>query len=556
MSYNTFKNAFFLNMALSEGFLDSAQLLNSVRSHAKELNYLPRSATSPMAMVTVNFDATGVNEPYIIQKGSGFSTVVKNGSFIYSIPNTLTATKLGSGSYSFSTNIYEGVYVKDSYIFQSDEVDPQPKFAISNPNVDVSSLVVQVYEDGSVLGDSYKLTTSLLDINGLSKVFYIQPSAITGNYEVLFGDGILGLQPKNGASIVLDYRITNGPKGDGASLFSINFDPTGSFNESSNVEVITNTNATGGALVEDIETTRFYAPRYFQTQERAVVNTDYEILLKQKFPEINAVTAYGGETLTPPQFGKVVLSVDLKNIEGLPFSRQTAYFKFLKDRCSLTVVPIFIPSEQTYIAVVTTVRYNINVTNESPDRISTLVQAAISAYNSKYLNDFNSTFRYSIFTTAIDASDASVISNLTKISLYKRLNPTLQIAQNLQLNFSQALVNDFGVTTSTHPINVENTLSSSSFMYMGAPSNLEDDGAGTVRIITVRGSTNVTVATIGTIDYDTGIINLNNFMIDSYEGDALLVFVQPRDKDVNTSQNVILSIDPVQVKTTIQGLAQ
>ncbi len=554
LAYNTFKNTFFLNMALSEGFLDSAQLLNSVRSHAKELNYLPRSATSPLARVSVTFDATGENEPYIIQKGQAFSTVIKNGSFIYTVPNTLTATKVSSGKYSFDTDIYEGIYVKDSYIFQSDEVDPQPKFAITNPNVDVSSLVVQVYEDGSVLGDSYKLTTSLLDINGLSKVFFVQPSAITGNYEVLFGDSILGRQPKNGSTIILDYRVTNGPAGNGASLFNINFDPTGSFQESTNIDVSTVTNATGGFQVEDIETTRFYAPRYFQTQERAIVNTDYEILLKQKFPEINAVVAYGGETLNPPQFGKVVISVDLTNIQGLPTSRQVAYFNFLKGRNPINIVPIFIASEHTYIAVDSIIRYNINVTNESPDRIKTLVLAAISAYNTQFLNDFNSTFRFSNFTHAIDLADVSIVSNLTKITLLKKFNPVLQVPQNIQLNFAQPLVNDLGVQPSTHLVTVEKTLTSSSFQFRGSACNLEDDGAGIVRIVTVRDTNYITLDKAGTVDYSTGIVNLNNFTIDSFEGDNLLIYVRQRDDDVNTHQNVILSIDPSNVSMTVQPL--
>src|SRR6266705_1069977 len=556
LSFNTNKLAFFLNMAISEGFLDSAQLLNTVRSHAKDLNYTPRSSTSAKANITCTFQALGTNQPYVIPKGSTFSSIIKNNSVIFSVADTITVASANT-TFSFTADIFEGIYVKDSYVFVSSDADPQPKFALTNPNIDTSSLAVTVFEDGNVVGDTYKLSATLLDINLNSKVFFIQCSAITGNYEILFGDNNLGRKPKEGSTIVLDYRISSDTKGNGAGIFNINFDPTGSDNELQGVvTTTTNTNAIGGASSESIETTRFYAPRYFQTQERCVTSNDYKIALKTQFPEINAVNAFGGEQQTPPQFGKVVIAVDLTGIDGIPTSKLFDYFVFIKDRCPLTITPIFVAADHTYILIDSMVNYNINVTSESKQRISTLVTSAIENFNETFLDNFNTTFRYSKFINIIDNADPSIISNNTKVFAYKKLITLLNTNQNLLINFSLPLENTLPALPFTHAITNEKVLSSSNFTYNGQLSTLEDDGNGAVRIVQPSGSNFTTVTIIGTINYDNGLVTLQQFKIDSYEGDSLKIIVRPLDNDINVTQQSILTIEPAGINLTINAVNQ
>jgi hypothetical protein len=555
LSFNTFKNGFYLNMALSEGFIDSAQLRNNVLSHAKELNYLPRSARSAKATVQVSFSAIGTHQPYVVPKGSSFTAQIKNKSFIFSIPETLTVASANT-SFAFTTDIYEGAYVKESFIFDTSSSFPRA-FKLSNVNADTDSIVVNVFEDSTVTGTIYQRAISLLDLNDLSQVYFVQTDAVDGNYEILFGDGIVGYQPKNGALITIDYRVSSGTDPNGAGKFTINFDPTTPFGElTSNMTITTLAPAMGGDTIEDIETTRFYAPRWFQTQERAVTPTDYEVLLKAQFPEIHSLNAYGGEQLTPPQFGKVVIALSIANVQGIPASKQQQYYNFIKSRCTLTIQPIFITPQFSYIQISSVVRYNVNVTNETINRIQTIVMGAIQAFNDQFLNDFNVTFRLSKFQAWIDDCDPSIVSNLTNISVYQKIYPLPMIIQSIVLQFAMPLVNDLPPLPLTHPLNAEKCMTSSTFSYKGETAILECDNVGNINIVKPKSNQYSFVQSAGTINYDTGVVSITNLQIDSYDGDALYIYVRPRQNDVSCSLNTILVIEPQKIALSIEQIRQ
>ena len=194
-------------MVLSEAFLDSAQLRNSVLSHAKELNYLPNSVRSSKATVQVSFEVENENlGPYTIQKGSPFTALVKNEAYTFTLPETITVSSSNT-TFTFQSDIYEGIYVKDTYTFL-DNVENQ-RFKITNRNVDTNSITVVVYEDNAEIGDVYTKTTTLLGLDETSKVFFIQPVG-NGYFEILFGDNLFGRQPKINSTIVIDYRISAG----------------------------------------------------------------------------------------------------------------------------------------------------------------------------------------------------------------------------------------------------------------------------------------------------------------------------------------------------------
>ena len=551
LTVNTFKNAFYLNMALSEGFIDSAQLRNSVLSHAKELNYLPRSVRSAKANIRVEFTADGSHAPYIIDKGQSFTAQVKNKSFIFTIPETLIVAS-ANNSFSFDTAIYEGPYVKESFVF---DTNSQTHFKLSNPNIDTDSIVINVFEDSNLLGVIFSRAISLLGLTGKSKVYFIQTSAVDGNYEIIFGDNIAGYQPKNGSLIVVDYRVASGSIANGSGKFTINFDPTTPFVElTGNIKITTLNPAIGGDEVESLETTRFYAPRWFQTQERAIVPSDYEVLLKTEFPEIANLNVYGGEQLLPPQFGKVVVSLNIANVQGLPQSKQKQYYDFLKSRCPLSIFPIFVPPQYTYIKVASVVRYNVNVTNETINRIKTIVVDAITNFNTEFLNDFNITFRLSKLIAAIDDSDPAIVSNLTYITIYKKTNPQPNMSQNIVLMFGVPLLNNLSPLAPTHPRGFEKVLYSSNFNFKGQNSILEDDGMGMVRIVQTTNNLHNAVLNVGTIDYNTGVVQLNNLTIDSYEGADLCIYVRPRDNDVACVLNTIMAIESSKIDVSVEQL--
>jgi len=542
LAYNGNKHAFLTNMLLSEAFLDSAQLTSSVFSHSKDLNYLPRSARSSRANITVDFVATGESQPYIIQKGSSFATLIKNTSYVFSIPETISVSSPNT-QFSFTTDVYEGIYVKDSYVYNSTDLVPYPTFRLTNKNIDTTSLTVAVYEDNSTIATPFKYASSLLGLTELDKIFFLQASE-TGYYEIQFGDGIIGYTPKQNSLIVLDYRITSADLANGAKSFNINFDPTGAFAElnlSTTPSVLTNESATGGAKAEAIESVRYYAPRHFQTQERCVVPADYITLMKINFPEINAITAYGGEELEPARFGYVVISIDIPGLDTLPISKENDYNKFLLPRMPMSIMPLFIDPERTYVQVNTLVRYNINITTNTPNRIESLVSTAIANYNIVELNDFDVTLRFSQLTSDINEADPSIISNITSIKLYKKLNPNWGVSNNYTIDFKTKIVPG---------------LSSTGFTYEYEHVYLQDSGTGDVQVFKYINNQTVIIDTIGTIDYEKGIIIMNDLIFDNYDGNYFKVYVTPADPDVSTMQHTILAIEADEVNMTIQQISE
>lgn len=549
MAYNTYKNAFYLNMAISEAFLDSSQLEASVLSHAKELNYLPRSSRSSRCKVRVDFQATGDTQPYIIEKGSSFTGIIKNESFIFTIPETLTVSSTNT-SFSYETYLYEGIYLKDSYIVDSN-IENQ-RFIITNKNVDTNSLVVTVYEDGSDIGENYTQSTTLLGLGSSSKAYFLQASDL-GNYEIIFGDGVIGKKPKNNSRIVLDYRISNGERADGVKELSINFDPTnGDILVTPEVTVLEN--AIGGMQRESLDSVKYYAPRHFQVQERAITTSDYEIMLKTQFPEINTLSVYGGEEVDPPRYGKVFIAIDVSNVDGIPENKRNEYYSFIKARSPLSIDPIITEPIFTYLSVDSRVRYNLNISKSTPDRLKTLVTQAILDYNQLYLDDFNATLRNSKLNYTIDSADSSIVSNITDVLIYKKIVPILGTPQNIDILFNVSLTDDLPLLLDSHPSSDRHTISSSLFNYNGIDVSIEDNGEGVLRLVQPIGDMHKKIRDIGTVDYNTGLIKLINFTVNSYQGNEIKIYARPRDTDVSVSKNTILTIEPTEVKVKIEAV--
>lgn len=567
LSYNTYKNAFYTNMIFAESFLDSAQMRESIFSHSKELNYLPRSARSSVANVTINFTASGESQPYIIRKGETFSTVIKQSSFTFSVAEDIVLTS-SNNNFTATFDIYEGFYVKDSYVM--DYTTENQKFKLTNDNSDINSLVVLVYEDGEQNPKKFLKATSLLGLTETSQVYFIQGTT-DGKYEVVFGDNILGRKPKNGSTIVLDYRITAGSAANGARSFSINFDPTTSNELTSPVTVNVNkfTNDTQGSYsvngdeAESLESIRYYAPRHFQTQERAVTVNDYEIILKTQFPEIGAISVYGGEEVSPPRYGKVFVAVDVKNVEGLPDSKKLEYYNFIKSRSPLSIDPIFTEPAFTYVQVKTNVKYNVNLTTRTSQNIKADVLLSVNEFANTYLNDFKTSLRYSKLVRTIDDVDMSIVSNETELHAYKKLTPRLSAPQNINLDFNFPIYQTDYVSDETsfvsstrHMVRDVRAVHSTYFRYNGEKCVLEDDGSGKLRVVKEEGGYHYVIREVGTVNHKTGELKLINFTLDLYDGNYFKIYVTPENKDILGSKNEILSIEPDEVLVTVEAIRE
>ena len=551
LAYNTYQNAFYLNMVSNEMFLDSAKLRDSVISHAKELNYLPRSFTSATAQIQLSVTPSDPNKnSLVIPRGTSFITRVDDFSYSFNTNENLVITNKVNGTFiSDAITVYEGNYLSDTYVINYNN---PLIFKINNKNVDVSSVSVTVLEDNGSVIQQYARATSLFSNDENSKVFFLQPG--TGdNYEVVFGDGVVGRKPKNNAIVIIEYRVSNGELPNGASKF-IN---AGRIDNEANVSITTVSTATNGAVAEDLNSIKFNAPRAFTTQERAITAEDYQNLLKANFPEINTVTAYGGEDATPPQYGRIFVSVDLTEVDGLPKIKEDEYKRFLRSRSSVAMDPIFITPDYTYLKVDSIVKYNINLTGKNPEDLRAFVIDSILNYASTNLNSFSRTFRYSKLIQAIDATDNSIISNETDINLVKYLTPDLNVPLNLTIDFKSPLTQEVPLLGDEHPIIDIHGVTSTPFTYTGIQNCvLEDNGDGVMRIVTPSGANHKKIIDIGTVDYDTGVVRLNNFNIQNYVGTSLKIYGEPRFRDITAIQNVILNIIEPDVNITIEQIRE
>jgi hypothetical protein len=579
LSYNTYQNAFYLNMVSNEMFLDSAKLRDSVISHAKELNYLPRSFRSSSAVIQLVITSTdAAKRSIVIPKGTSFTSRVDDFTYNFSTTeNYVITNRTPSGSNfvyeSEPIRVYEGSYLSDTYTVNYDN---PLVYKISNKRVDLESVLVTVFEDNGTTVQTYKRATSLFGHDENAKVFFLQPG-IGDTYEVVFGDGVVGRKPKNNSACIIEYRSCNGELPNGAFRF-IN---TARIDNETNVVIETITASADGAVAEDLSSIKYNAPRAFTTQERAVTSEDYENLLKANFPEINAVVAYGGEDATPPQYGRIFLSIDLDEVDGLPKIKEAEYKRFLRSRSSVAIEPIFVSPDYTYLYVNTNIKYNINLTGLNPEDIRTYVIDSILNHASTNLNNFGRTLRYSKFVRDVDTAEASIISNETKIELVKYLTPVLSTTvtgsatttsgslvslatsgvvssgQNVTIDFKNALQNDIPGKGSEYLTGDIHVISSSTFTYNGLPNcRLEDDGDGIMRIVNTSGTNNRTILSVGTVDYDTGIIRINNFNITNYTGTSLKIYAKPRTLDITSTQNVILNILENDVDVSIEQIRE
>lgn len=534
LSYNTYLNSFYMNMVSSEMFLDSSQLRDSVVSHAKSLNYLPRSFVSAKADISISITPSSVQSSVVIPKGTTFTSRVGSNTFSFCTDTNIVLNESNNNIFSTNLAIYEGSYITDTFVMNYSNVSQ--RFIMSNPTIDTTSLFVTVIEDNGDTSTEFIKTETLVGIGTTSNVYFIE-AAENQQYELKFGDDIFGRKPKDGSVIISQYRYSSGELPNGASRFLND----GSIDGHSNVSISTINNASGGAINESIESIRFNAPRNFQSQSRAVTTSDYENLLKSKFPEIENISAYGGETLVPPQFGKVFISVDIINADGTPENRKKTYYDYIKDKSPVSIEPVFIDPVFMYVSINSTVKYNINVTTKLSNDIKTLVLSKISSFNLTNLNGFNKTLFYSKLLKEIDSSDTSIVSNDTIIKAIKTITPTSS-ATSYEINFGFPLEQETGVTLNVDEFHYGHAVQSSAFTFGGQRCMIIDDTRGTLYIGKITSNVVEIKQQTGTVDYENGIVYLQSFSVSDFEGSGLKIYVRSKSKDFYSNKNTILEI--------------
>lgn len=546
LAYNTQKQNFYNNMSISERFLDTAQTKNAVMSHAKELNYLPQSKRSAQATVEVRINAPDNPDFITIPKGTTFTS--RDGSTVYEFVTDKAYTVTPSnGAYNTIIPILEGTVYTEFF-----EVKAQSqRYRMSNPDIDTSSMVVHVAgsRDDIVNGisDEFVLFDSLHGASPTSKAYYLQASE-DDTYQIEFGRGVFGIEPEIGNYVKISYRVTNGKCANGAKTFSLKSPISGY-----SATVYTLAHAEGGADRESIESIRFFSPKALQVQDRAVTERDYEIILKRRFPEIQAVSAYGGEEATPPQYGRVMIAVDVKNAEGVSEALKDTYSTYLRDKTPLGIEPVILSPSFMFVQIDSSVQYNNKETSMSSAEIKKMVLETIKKHSDTALNNFNSTLRFSNLTSAIDKTHPSIMSNDTNVRAIIEAVPYEGRLLNTTMNFGNRIIREPVVMTNNYDINRNPGLISSTFTHRDRTCFIRDNGEGRLQIVTVTsGRISIINGNIGTIDYMKGVVSVKSFDVTSYVGQGITFYATTYSKDFKSPKDRILAIRDSDININVE----
>lgn len=562
LSYNTYMNTFYLNMIGSEMFLDSSQLRNSVVSHAKELNYIPRSRTSARAKVIFAVN-TGGDSPLnvVLPENYVVRTTIDNVNLDFTTDEIITINRSDAGYVSDPVYVYEGKIVNEYFV-----VDGSVRYTLSSSNIDTNSIKVTVIKSSTDSSNSvYSKADTLYGLTSSSEVYFIQ-GYNNDQYEIVFGDGISGKAVTNGNIIKVKYRSTNGELGNK----SVYFASTTKVGDAKTypVTVTTSISAVDGSERETIESIKLNAPRHFASQNRAVTKDDYTNLIIEKYPQIKTVNVYGGENADPPQYGKVIVTmIPYGNFPVVSAELKSDIVSYLKTK-NITTEPVIKDPEYMYIEIVSNVSYNPTLTTKSIQQIKSDILNKISSYESTYLNNFGADLRKSKLLTMIDSADTSIVSNETTLRAIYKITPVKGIEQRINFTFSNPLARPL---RAPYIINEIECIKSDYFSYYkdgiyyntstNKPVTLSDDGNGYIRLyyteydkITNTIVQQILEPNIGTVNYETGELA---FDINPYDYDTNInIYAKVLNSDIVVQESKYLKLDQDAISVTVTTFRQ
>ena len=552
LAYNTHYLSYNANFVANEMFMDTAQLRTSVASLAKLVGYTPNSAKAPVAdLKLVINDGTG--STITIPAGTKFTTTIDGLTYTFVSIADKTVQPVDGVYTAASLNVYEGTYVSYNYTYDVQDIDQ--RFLIPSDRADTSTIKVVIQNSVSdVTQNTYTKATSITELDGTSKVFFLQ-EAEDGQYEIYFGDGVIGKKLDDGNIVNISYVVTNKTEANGATTFNL----TGSISGFTDVTVTVNSSAQGGADPETLQSIKQNASNFYSSQDRAVTVEAYKTKVKQLYANTQAVSAWGGENAETPFYGRVYISILPTSGSNLTESTKARIVTDLKKYSVASVTPVIIDPEITNVLLTSTVKFDEKSTTKVADTIKSDVITTITNYNSNTLQKFDTMFRHSKLTGLIDDTDESILSNVTTVRLRKSFVPTIGSSTKYTINFANALYNPH----SGHASAEGGILSSTGFKIDGDATNvwfLDDDGQGNVRRYRMDGSVrSYANSTQGTINYLTGLVEVNSLNVSNIENirgaasTVIEVTVKPNSNDLVPIRNQILEIDVANSSVTVEA---
>lgn len=547
LAYNTYITAFNSNMIVNESFLDSASIRENVVSLARNIGYVPRSVNASTAEITFSVETSSTSPSLTLQSGVVCAGSADETTYIFSIPENITTT-ISNGTATFGTTqypikIYQGTLLSKQFSVNG---SLDQRFILDNSFIDSSTISVYVrgpLESGG-LGTKYNMADNIIDAKSISEIFFIQ-EVQDEKYELLFGDGYFGKKLEDGSVITVNYVVTDGKSGNGSSSFSF----VGTFKDSEdNVVIPTNSilvntvsSSQNGGEIESISSIKYYSPKLYSSQYRAVTARDYEAIIRQIYSNTESVSVVGGEELSPPQFGKVLISIKPKNGDYVSdFDKETILSR-LKNYSVAGVNQEIVPLKVLFVEIDTSVYYNISQVS-SVDNLKTLIYNTLYSYSkSPDINKFGGRFKYSKIVQLIDSVDNSITSNITKVKIRRNLKALINQFAQYELCFGNRFhINPFGYNIKSTGFYIDD--SNTPVYLTDVPNKTADglslDGSGKGFISIVKKNSDGTYTVVaksgGTIDYYAGEINLSGITITRTvkEGEIVEVQAVPESNDI------------------------
>ena len=553
LAYNTYITAYNTNMAANESFLDSATLRENVVSLARNIGYVPRSRRA--ARARISFFVTGLTETVTLTLKAGLicNGAAANTSYIFSIPEDITVNVADGVARFENIEIFEGLLITQNFTVNTAQFNQ--RFILNNSFIDTSTLRVKVKTaESSSTSVVHKQIDNIIGINSTSSSFLLQEIE-DERYELLFGDGVIGKKLNNENYITATYVTTAGRDGNGAAEFSFIgqlLDQDGGSVDASNISLVNTIEPSrDGDEIESISSIKYYAPRIYSSQYRAVTAADYEGVLAYVYPNVESVSAFGGEEMTPPRFGKVFISVKPRNGDYLSDFTKRDLVQKLKSYAVAGIVPEFIDLKYLYVELESFAYYNTNFADD-PNRLKTAISNALTTYSRSIdVNKFGGRFKYSKSQTLVDGVDSSITSNITRVIMRRNLMAEIGKFAQYELCYG----NQFHIAESAYNI------TSTGFRIEGVndpvymADEVIDKKQGRIFFFTYAegGTPNIIKKNAGTVKYDIGeiLIDTVNILSTNISNNVVEVQAIPHSNDVVGLRDLYVKFDMTNTSITM-----
>ena len=543
LAYNTYITAFNSNMVVNESFLDSATIRENVVSLARNIGYVPRSRSAAKAQISFSYNTTSTSSTAVLSAGLVCIGTVENTNYLFSIPNDISTTIVNGVATFNNIDVFQGTFLRKQFAVDG---SLDQRFLLDNSFIDSSTIVVRVADlNDTSFGREYSLANNILNINSTSEIYLIQ-EVKDERYELLFGDGYFGKKLSNGDKITASYIITDGKDGNGPKNFAyagrVVDDLGNPIVPSSDVVITTNISAQNGGDIESVDSIKYFAPRIYASQYRAVTARDYEAIIQSIYPNTESVAVVGGEELDPPEFGQVLISIKPKNGDYVSaFDKQNIQSK-LKNYALSGINQKIIDLKVLYVEIDSAVYYNSSQVS-NVNEVKSKVMSVLNTFSTSNINKFGGRFKYSKLGQIIDGSDNSITSNITRVIIRRNMKCLLNQSAQYELCYGNTFKkNPNGFNIKSTGFTLANQ--SGTLYFTDVPDATGDMGVlSVVRESSESNEFTVVVKSAGTIDYKKGEIIVNTLNITSTIASNDIIEIQafPDSNDVIGLKDLYLS---------------